>query len=188
MAVIKYSVAPKLLLEDVSLQSCDLNFKFTIKFVKIVRLLEALRDICRDACREPNGRENMKHAFLFLFGSLIVSRRPLNVQCQMLHNEWAHKCKEMCKWTGECRCGIRRCNHICWTCGHNMWWSFLGLHRVHCSKCIQGLLCAALRNCLLFHDFPSAIIIVSLKMVLWDQSGLWLDHKIFARKWELDVA
>lgn len=87
MAVIKYSVAPKLLLEDVSLQSCDLNFKFTIKFVKIVRLLEALRDICRDACREPNGRENMKHAFFFLFGSLIVSRRPLNVQCQMLHNE-----------------------------------------------------------------------------------------------------
>ena len=27
----------------------------------------------------------MQHAFFFVFGSLLVSRRPLNVQCQMLY-------------------------------------------------------------------------------------------------------
>lgn len=71
----------KLLLEDVSLQSCDLNFIFTIKFVKFVRLLEALLDICRDACRELNGRENMKHAFSF---SIWLSYRKLKAtQCRV---------------------------------------------------------------------------------------------------------
>lgn len=75
----------KLLLGDVSLQSCDLYFIFTIKFVKFVRLLEALLDICRDTCTELTGREHETCIFFFVFGSLIVSQRPLNVVSDALH-------------------------------------------------------------------------------------------------------
>ena len=71
----------KLLLGDVSLQSCDLYFIFTIKFVKFVRLLEALLDICRDTCTELTGREH--ETCIFFFCIWLSYSKPKATQCSV---------------------------------------------------------------------------------------------------------